>query len=112
MPATLLAKSSGGEPYEVKLHLDQENVFVKCSCRAGIFGKICKHKTAILSGDESILFDPSQSDDLAQIQERIKDTELPALSAKLEAARADVEKAKRRAVRARTQLEKAMRGQN
>jgi uncharacterized Zn finger protein len=67
MNYTIQAKSSGEEPYLVEFVLDGNQLTVSCNCQAGIFGKLCKHKTELLAGDKSRLFDESEESTLRQI---------------------------------------------
>ncbi|RPJ73338.1 MAG: hypothetical protein EHM20_12410 [Alphaproteobacteria bacterium] len=66
MKFTFKAKSSTGEPYNVDFSIESGKLFVQCNCKAGIFGQLCKHKTELISGDESRLFDISQNDKLKE----------------------------------------------
>lgn len=58
MDITLKARSSGDIPYDVKITVKEGFLTVRCNCQAGVFGKICKHKTELLAGDASRLYDP------------------------------------------------------
>lgn len=69
MKVTILAKSSGAKPYEVDFIVDGDSLVVFCNCQAGSFGKLCKHKTELLAGDESRLFADSEIPKLSQIQD-------------------------------------------
>ncbi len=69
MKITLQAKSSGDTPYAVDFLVEGGKLTVHCDCKAGIFGQICKHKTELLAGDASRLYDPGQADDLKRIQD-------------------------------------------
>ena len=66
MELKLKAESSNGESYYIISCLSNDNglVTVHCNCQAGMLGKHCKHKKRLLCGDESLLFDSSQVDDL------------------------------------------------
>ena len=72
MKVTVLAKSSGAKPYEVDFIIDGNSLVVFCNCQAGSFGKLCKHKTELLAGDESRLFAESEIPKLVQIQEIVQ----------------------------------------
>jgi hypothetical protein len=51
----LKAKSSSGNPYDL-IFMDHGDFFtIFCNCQAGTFGKLCKHKTWALSGDDQVL---------------------------------------------------------
>lgn len=67
MKATLLAKSSSGNPYEVQFASDGNSLRIFCHCKAGILQQMCKHKAALLQGDISMLFKPEQATLLAEI---------------------------------------------
>lgn len=69
MIITLQAKSSGDKPYTVDFLVEGGKLTVHCDCKAGIFGKICKHKTELLANDASRLYDPGQAGDLERIQD-------------------------------------------
>ena len=68
MKATLLAKSSAGDPYEVEFAIGGEHVRVLCRCQAGVLQQMCKHKLALITGDAKMLFDATQASMLAEIQ--------------------------------------------
>ncbi|MGB5831086.1 MAG: hypothetical protein WBG92_03740 [Thiohalocapsa sp.] len=61
------AKSSSEEPYLVEFILDGSQLTVFCDCRAGIYRKLCKHKTELLAGDAGRLFDESEQPVLEKI---------------------------------------------
>ena len=67
MKLTILAKSSGTEPYTVEFLVDNNRLSVHCDCQAGRFGKNCKHKTELLAGDATRLFDESDVGKLEQL---------------------------------------------
>ena len=95
MNITLLAKSSSGGSYDVEFTYEGGVLIVKCSCRAGIFGKLCKHKTALLKGDKSMLYDSIQKDDLTQVQEWIEQSNYPGLFRRLKDAERQLQEAKK-----------------
>lgn len=49
--AFFVLSSKGDDVYQVSVHLHTDSVICTCDCPAGKFGKICKHKISILSGD-------------------------------------------------------------
>jgi uncharacterized Zn finger protein len=69
MKITLQAKSSGDTPYAVDFLVEDGKLTVHCNCKAGIFGQLCKHKTELLAGDTSRLYDPEQAHELQRIQD-------------------------------------------
>jgi hypothetical protein len=76
MDTTIFAKSSSqpDSPYSVHFIINDETLFIHCSCPAGIYGKLCKHKTSFIKGDLSMLHDPSQQDLLADVLSTIKNS--------------------------------------
>jgi hypothetical protein len=75
MKVTLAAiSSSGNGTYSVDfLTNDEGKLSVFCDCPAGEWGKFCKHKWRLLHGDESMLADQTQIDDLQKVAEIAKD---------------------------------------
>jgi len=67
--------SSQPEPYPVYFENDGGKVSVFCKCKAGIHGTICKHKTALLAGDQSMLFDEADIPKLKKVREWIEGSE-------------------------------------
>lgn len=67
MKATLLAKSSSGEAYNVEFLTDTGSLRVFCYCQAGVLQRMCKHKLAFIQGDSSMLFDSNQTPLLSEI---------------------------------------------
>ena len=73
MKISIKAKSSSGDPYDVEFLVESNKLSVFCNCRAGQFGQLCKHKTELLAGDQSRLFDESEAtllDELAKVISR------------------------------------------
>ena len=46
-----LVKGSAKEPYEVIFIKDGENLTGICTCPAGTYGNVCKHRVSIIDGD-------------------------------------------------------------
>lgn len=68
----LKANSSSGDPYDVHFDFSDNKLTVFCNCQAGTYGKLCKHKTGLLDGDLSILFDKTDQEKLLGIIELVK----------------------------------------
>lgn len=47
--------SDGTTTYSVSVVADSEQLVVACNCKAGLFGKLCKHKIAVISANMSPL---------------------------------------------------------
>ena len=69
MKHALLAKSSSGGSYKVVFEISDKDIKVQCNCKAGIFGQLCKHKLALISADESMLYSSEQKEDLLEVIE-------------------------------------------
>jgi hypothetical protein len=67
MNVLLKANSSSGSFYNVEFREAEEGLSIHCDCPAGEWGKFCKHKWQLLNGDEDMLFDSSQLNQLAAI---------------------------------------------
>lgn len=91
---TLQAKSSEGSFYDVMFSFEDKSLKVRCSCRAGIFGQLCKHKIKFISGDTSLLYDNNQFDEFNRLQELIKKSNLPKLTSQLDSIRLVIEQNK------------------
>lgn len=68
MEISIHAKSSGSAPYEVKFLAEGNSLTVTCDCQAGSFGKLCKHKTELIAGDTTRLFDLRDAGKLSDAQ--------------------------------------------
>jgi hypothetical protein len=78
METTIFAKSSSqpDSPYSVHFIINDATLSIHCSCPAGIYGKLCKHKTSFIKGDLNMLHDPSQQDLLADVVSTINNSPL------------------------------------
>ena len=74
MDITIFAKSSSQPetPYNVNFIIDDGMLRIHCTCPAGIYGQLCKHKTAFIEGDKNMLYDISQQQILVDIVSTIK----------------------------------------
>ena len=52
-----IVKGSQGDHYQVNVTREGTNLFVSCNCRAGQFGKFCKHKWNVLRGEAELVSD-------------------------------------------------------
>jgi len=98
MEINIHAKSSSNpdEPYEVSfLHTDGK-ISVLCNCPAGEWGKLCKHKTALISNDTKMLFDADELPLLEQIHELIQKTSLIDVYSNFDVRRKEIETQQRK----------------
>ena len=102
------AKSSSGEPYNVIFTNNDDSFTVSCTCQAGVFGKLCKHKTQLLQGDESMLQNQDEASLLVEILSWVKISEYADLLAEHSAIKKEIEAAKRKEQKFRRILAEAM----
>ena len=81
----LLAKSSSGDSYGVWFTWADDQLSVFCNCKAGEYGKFCKHKWQLMSGDESMLYDINEKEQLIQVVKWVAQTDFEHLYDKVEA---------------------------
>ncbi len=87
-------QGSAAAPYQTTFIKDGEKITATCTCPAGQFGTLCKHRTGLLAGDASAVV----SDNVGQVStvtEWIVGTEIEANIATLRRAEKIVSKAKR-----------------
>ena len=74
MNVTLFAKSSSQPElsYSVNFIIVDGVLRIHCSCPAGTYGQLCKHKTSLIEGDNNLLYDISQQELLADVFSTIK----------------------------------------
>ena len=68
MKISIKAKSSSGDPYTVDFLIDDNNMSVHCNCQAGKFAQLCKHKSELIAGNQSRLFDESEIAKLKELK--------------------------------------------
>ena len=101
------AKSSSGSSYQVVFEID-ENIRVNCSCDAGKIGKLCKHKTGLLSGDHGMLYDLAEVPILDNLMTFIKRSTYSQLNSELETAEKSFDTAKNNVKKVKHSLELAL----
>ena len=79
-----------------------------CDCQAGIHGKLCKHKTGLLAGDFSKLFDKEDKDKLIQVQEFVSKTNYFDRLKTYNKVKADVEEVQKKEARIKAEIESAI----
>jgi hypothetical protein len=73
MKIILYVKSSDGiNCYEVAFKNREGIISIKCDCPAGELTKLCRHKLALLRGDDTVLYDNSQLSEFITIKDWIK----------------------------------------
>ena len=99
---TFKVKGSAAEPYEQTFIKDGDSLTALCTCPAGEFSNVCKHRTRILEGKtEGIVSD--NIEDVAKVCEWLIGTDVEEALRNLRAAektKEDITNAKRRLARA------------
>lgn len=110
MKISFQAKSSGKNPYTVDFLLDENKMSVFCDCQSGVFGKLCKHKTELIAGDKSRLFDESDEDKLDEVCDLIdSSSELSSLAAYIIEQEKIIKQEQSKLKRIKKNLEEALR---
>lgn len=102
----ILVKSSSGDPYTVRFHLDENDLSAFCSCPAGDYRRLCKHIMHLINNDDSILYDINQTKLMEQIDACLQKTTIPPLLSELNKSEALLKKAQQRVKKAKINLEK------
>ena len=73
-------RSSSGGSYTVTFALTftlrGEELSIKCSCKAGQMGQVCKHVHGLILGDDSMLYDPADKGKLPEIARMVSKSDL------------------------------------
>ena len=72
-----LVKGSAKDPYEVIFIKDDQNLTAICTCPAGTYGNVCKHRVSIIDGDAGSVVSDNAAD-VAKIAEWVAGTEVEA----------------------------------
>nr|VFJ91420.1 MAG: hypothetical protein BECKH772A_GA0070896_100318 [Candidatus Kentron sp. H]VFJ92478.1 MAG: hypothetical protein BECKH772B_GA0070898_100309 [Candidatus Kentron sp. H]VFJ99249.1 MAG: hypothetical protein BECKH772C_GA0070978_100308 [Candidatus Kentron sp. H] len=97
METTILVKSSSrDEAYVVAVSSTESGLSILCDCPAGEWRKYCKHKMAIVSADERILYDREQMDNFKKVTEWISKSGYPDLIEELRICEKELESAKKK----------------
>jgi hypothetical protein len=100
--------SSSGEPYDVHFEFSDNKFTVFCNCPAGIYGKLCKHKTRLLDGDLSILFDKSAQDILKQVHELANNSNYKEIMSSYKNLKKEIEEIQKKEKKIKEQIEQAL----
>lgn len=100
----LKAKSSTSEYYQIIFEIS-ESIKVSCNCNAGVFGKLCKHKFGLLSGDRNFLFDLNEESIFNELINVVKKSDFLKLSNELQSAKKDIDIAKQHESKIKKKIE-------
>ncbi len=104
----LKAISSSGESYDVHFKFSDKKLVVFCNCPAGIYGKLCKHKSRLLDGDPSMLFDKTDLSKLQQVHNMVKKSNYAEIISSYQHLKKEIEKAQQKEKKLRKQIENTL----
>ena len=104
---TFEIQGSAEQPYQPTFIKDGEKITATCTCPAGQFGTLCKHRTGLLAGDASAVVSDN-ADQVGTITEWIIGTETEANITKLREAEKTLSKAKRELTKAKKALSESL----
>ena len=102
-----LVQGSVEEPYQVIFFKDAEHLYASCDCKAGSYGRYCKHRIHILN-DEKVDIVSDNLDDVATVQSWLYGTELESVFKSVQEAEDVVSEAQRRLSLAKRSLARIM----
>ena len=92
MDITILVTSSSQPiPRTVQVVLDDSGLSFTCDCPAGKRGRLCKHKKAVASGDDSMLYDENQEENFEKVLAWLAQSAYPDLMNELREAEIEME---------------------
>ena len=98
MEITILLKSSSQPgPRSVLVVLGDSGLSFVCDCPAGDRGRLCKHKKAMASADDSMLYDENQRELFEQVTAWVAQSGYPDLMKELKEAENELESVKEKA---------------
>ncbi len=104
----LRANSSSGDPYNVHFDFSDNKLTVFCNCQAGTYGKLCKHKTGLLDGNLSIIFNKADQEKLLQIIELVKKSKYTELMSSYSIIKKEIEEMQKKEKKIKGQIELIM----
>jgi len=104
---TLHVKGSSSDPYELTFIKDGDSLTALCNCPAGTFGNLCKHRVAILDGDNAAVIDDDVGKTGAVVR-WLAGTDVETALAELREVEANKDSSKPDLVAAKRKLAKAM----
>jgi hypothetical protein len=100
-------QGSAAQPYQVKFQHHAGRVAASCTCPAGIFQDICKHRVMILNGiTKGIVSDNTAA--VPQVQQWIVGTEVGAALAEMTSLEAQIDQLKKDLKNVRRTIAKVM----
>ena len=100
-------KGSSPDPYENTFIKDGDSLTAICTCPAGTYGNLCKHRVAIIDGDASAVVE-EDADKVQQVVSWLAGTDVEAALLSLRRTEAESGKDKDLVMAAKRKLARAM----
>ncbi len=104
---TIRVKGSSPDPYELTFIKDGASLTALCTCPAGNFGNVCKHRVMVLDGDASAVVDDDK-ERVAAVVKWLVGTDVEAALSEMRAADTAPSATKESLAAAKKKLAKAM----
>ncbi len=109
MDITILVKSSSSsEPRSVNVVQDDSGLSIFCDCPAGVRDRVCKHKRAVATADDSMLFNDDQREKFEKVIDCLNQTAYPGLMQELKEIENALEPAKEKLREIKEKVARAM----
>ena len=106
METTLRIRSSSSDAiYSLQILCEGGNVAIFCDCSAGAYGKLCKHKLAIIANDKTDLENQDQDENFELAQAWIRGSSLQEMLADIRVAEKEAEGAQAKVKKLKKTLE-------
>ena len=104
---TIRVKGSSPDPYENTFLKDGDSLTAICTCPAGTYGNLCKHRVAIIEGDASAVI-AEDGEKVPRVVSWLPGTDVAAALAELRRIEAESGKDKDLVANAKRKLARAM----
>lgn len=101
-------QGSAPDPYTIDITVSGDNMTAICTCPAGGFGKVCKHRVGLLYGEVSELVSGNESD-VTALRDVLEGTDVQVRLSRLQDSEDDLAAAKLRVTAAKKALAAAFR---
>ncbi len=102
-----LVKGSSSDAYEITFIKDGASLTALCTCPAGTFGNLCKHRVAILDGNSKAI-SSDNADQAPKVIEWLQGTDVEAALSELRAAEKSKQHPKEEIMALKKKVAKAM----
>lgn len=102
-----MVKGSSGDAYEITFIKDGKSLTALCTCPAGTYGNLCKHRVAILDGKTKAI-SSDNADQVPKVIEWLSGTDVEAALSELRAAEKSKEHTKEEILRLKKKVARAM----